>query len=191
MKQLVLFLFHCIIVLQVVAQQKKVNIQFVELKDTTVLSTIRQVIAGEVNSNDTNQFFKNGLGYVNMHIQGFFSGDTVLRYTLEPIMYGFKKKDEDEMYPLFYSYVDNRLVLIYNKVFNRLGGPIAYSNKSKKRLRKQVDRFLEKPKKVTFTDAAGKVAFTDKHFRVDHIKFDNGTTVYLLRSGKAILIKDN
>lgn len=191
MKKIWILVLCCGALVPCVAQekQKKVRIQYLPIADSSIIGTIRQVIDQEVNSSDTNHFFRKGLGYVAMHIQRFSGGDTVLRYDLLPAMYGFKKKDDDDVYPPFYSYVDGRLVLIFSSQLERVGGKIAFTTKSKARLRKQVDRFLEKTERAVFRDMNNKKVFTDRHFRMDYIQFDNETTVFLLRNGKAIVKK--
>ena len=79
-------------------------------------------------------------------------------------------------------------MLIYLNVLDGFSKNI--SEKEREKLRKRVGKTLEKPQTRTFYDMSGKEVFTDKHFRLDYIKFHGGVTVYELKNNQTIIKPD-
>ncbi len=166
------------------------KIQYLDLKDKFVIKEIEKLIKDEINSNDTSQFFKKGLGYIKLNIYNYSDRDTIIKYYLTPSLEGLKKEDTDNKYPLFYTYVSKRIVLIYLNVLLEFAD-YKLAEKSKRRIRKKIEPFLEKTRKMTFYDIEGKKTFTDKNFRIDYIKFHAGRYIYILKDKPPIVINEN
>lgn len=127
----------------------KPDIQYVTLTDTFLISEIKKYITEEKR---TDTLFAKGKGYINISFSYERSGsnsltpnriDTVLTYYL---MTSFMSADGKEntlgdMYPSFYSIVDNRLVCI------NAGGKestyFGFSEKSKKKYGKILEKYIE------------------------------------------------
>lgn len=161
------------------------EIQRIELQDSVAVREIRRLIADEA---DSIGLVRQGLGYVEVHINHYYDvKSTFLRMYAFSISFMVPTSDWAEAaYPPFYTYVGGRLVLVH---VNQLEKSIklTYSAKSKKQLRKRIDQFLEKPERAVFRDMDGKVAFTDKHYRLSHIRFDSGRNVYIRRDGSVLV----
>lgn len=172
------------------SQEKPDNkIQYLVLKDKFLIKEIKKLIVDEINSNDSNQFFKKGLGYVRLNVYNYSHNDTLIKYYITPTMTSFKKDDNDDLYPLFYTYINERIVLIYLNVVNEFS-IFNLSKKSKTRFRKKVEIFLPETKKMTFYDMEGKKTFTDKNFRIDYFKFHGGKYIYILKDKPPIVINE-
>lgn len=198
-KYLLLIIFFCFLANNVFGQTNaKIDIQYLELKDTVLTQEIENLILEEVNReiivNDSNKvfaenFFKKGLGYIYLNINRNIKGDTLCMYYISPTMMTLRKDAMDNAYPPFYSYIGGRLIFIYLSELE-FAANITYSGKSKKMLRKKLDRFLEKPKDVTFYDLNGKKEFRDKKMRIDYFQFHNGKYIYILKNAPPIIARD-
>lgn len=168
------------------------------------MKEIEKLIQEEVNAKEdtstnvkafTENFFKKGFGYVRLYIEGnlqgtfFHEGDTLARYYISPSLVSIKKEAADTVYPPFYSYVGGRLVLVYMPILDNVTD-LNFSEKSKKKLRKRVDAFLEKPQDVTAYNMDGSVAFRDKHFRIDYFRIHTGKYIYILKNKPPIVVKE-
>jgi len=170
-------------------QSKRLDtkISYLGLKDPILTENIKNLISREVNADTSkNNLFRKGLGYIYLEIKQHVNSDTVRQYYISPQLLSIKEDAADELYPDFYSYINNRLVVI------RLQGldGFTYRNlnsKTKRDFRKLVDRYLEKTQKRTFYDMNNKKVFTDKNYRLEHFKFHAGIYIYIFNNGSAIL----
>lgn len=193
-----IILFFC--VLPAFSQKNKsVEIQYIALQDTFLVKEIEKLIQEEVNrvmdtavTNEliTENFFKKGLGYVDLYIEGNLKGDTLAKYYIVPSLMSIREDAADEAYAPFYTYISGRLVLVHMPLLKKAAA-LNFSGKSKKMLRKRVDAFLEKPQDVTVYGMDGSVAFRDKNFRIDYFRFHGGKYIYMLKSKPPIVVKDN
>ncbi|MBV7532475.1 hypothetical protein [Chitinophaga sp. sic0106] len=188
----VIFLFPVLLffTLDCIAQSKcNFVIQQIVIKDSVIIEVIQQVINEEEKSPDSLNLFKRRLGYVNLFVSEQNNGDTVLKYFITPAMYSIKNDDKDEIYSPYYAYINNRLVLVYLNTLKNISD-CPYSAKSKRAIRKKINKCLEATKKVTFYDMNNQPVFTDKHFRKDYFKFHAGKTVYILKNQKRLIINN-
>lgn len=166
----------------------RINIQEITLKDSVMIDVIHQVVNSEEQSTDSTNFFKRKLGYIAVYISEPHNRDTLLKYEIEPRMRDIKEDADDSVFPLFYSYVSGKLILIYFASLRRITD-CPFTLKSKRAIRKKINTFLEPTKKVTFYDTNHKRVFTDRKFRIDYIKYDAGKTVFIMRN-RAPIIRD-
>ncbi|MCC9135236.1 hypothetical protein ACFSKU_12115 [Pontibacter silvestris] len=199
MKYLASFFIFSLLVFSAFGQKRELmEIQYITIKDTFLVKEMEKLIQDEVNREPdttttdkvfTENFFAKGLGYVRLYAGGNLEGDTLTRYYIAPSLVSIKKEAADYVYPPFYSYVGGRLVLVYVPVLENVT-KFNFSKKSKKKLRKRVDAFLEKPRDMTFYDMEGNVAFKDKHFRIDYFRIHDDKYIYILKNKPPIVIRD-
>ena len=174
---LILFILHSNFLF---CQNSKINIQYITLKNKIIEKEIEEIVDKEIENDKTNGFFKKGLGYINLYMENYVHGDTLAKCYVEPSMYSLKKGDENAKYPIFYTYINGRIVLIYINILQNFINPI-FSERSKSKIRRKLNYFLEKTTDQTFYDDSGKKAFRDKNFRIDYFKFDSGKYFYLTK----------
>jgi len=160
------------------------DIPYVKISDSVLISNIDKIIDLQVNSSDTSNLFKKGFGYVSLLVFKYPNNkDTSIIYYINTELFGFKKETSDWSYSDYYSYVNNKLVLVTIGPL-RSFAETKHSEKSKKLIRKLVDKCLVKTQKLTFYNMDGTKAFTDKHFRQDVITFHGGYYLYIFRKKK-------
>lgn len=164
------------------------TLSYVTLTDSILINTIKHSLNIELNSDDSKNLFKKGFGYIAVHVVKYSQNDTLRVYYISPALLSIKEDSPNSLYPDFYSFVNNQLVVIYLDVLNKFAEK-EYSNKEKKRIREMINKHLVKTKKVTFYDENEKKSFTDKHFRIDYFKFGGGYNVYIIK-GKDPVIKE-
>ena len=165
-----------------VAQSKQLaTITQVEITDTTLKNNIRFVLE---KYQKNNAFFKKGYGYVNIFLQSFSQGDTLRRYNISPSLVGIKHRQPDRYYPDYYSYINNKLILIHIDALDDFLDR-KLSEKDKKRIRKLVDNTLEPTRTIVLPHVGKRVK--DKHFRPDYFLLDGGLNVFVLKGDKTIL----
>jgi len=186
---LIYFLSFNLLTFKIYGQAKKqIDIQHILLKDTFLRKEVEKLIAEQVNSNDPQHSFKHGLGYITVNVSKHSKGDTLLEYYIAPNLYSIKEEDLNQIYPPFYTYIGNRIALIYLSELDFVA-KVAYSEKSKRMLRKKIKPFLEKTKDVTFYDVEGRKMFRDKKMRIDYFQFHNGKYIYILKDKPPIVVK--
>lgn len=87
LKKLIVFLVMFISSGYIATSQEKheKKIQYVVLKDTFLVKEIEKLIIEETNINDTNQFFKRGLGYVTLIVKIMRTVIPLLNITLPQV----------------------------------------------------------------------------------------------------------
>jgi len=149
-KSLIILLSFSSIVLN--AQKvAKPDIQYVTLTDTIVIGEIKKYIKDE---EKIDALFAKGKGYINMWFSYNIKKkgneqpshervDTVFTYSLMTSFMSAQGKENtlDDMYPSFYAIIEGRLICINaggteNKYFG-------FSEKSKKKYEKILDRYIE------------------------------------------------
>jgi hypothetical protein len=129
----------------------KPEIKYVTLTDTALISEIKKYIKVE---EKIDTLFAKGKGYILLSFSGvlkrgkrvsetnYATTDTVFTYYLQTSYMAPEKGENlfEEMYPMFYSIVGGRLVNITDPYFSSYLG---FAEKSKKRYRKIVEKYLE------------------------------------------------
>ena len=174
-----------------IAQKAKVknDVNFIVLKDTTLKAAVYKIVDREVAKTDSNNLFKKGLGYISVHVTQYSERDTLISYYISPELFAFKNDTPDDLYPGYYSYLGDRLVLIYIDAFKNMATRVL-TEKYKKRVREVVNNTLEKPKKVVFYDVNNKKAFTDKNFRIDYLNFHSGIYLYIFKHRPPLMVDE-
>lgn len=186
------FLFFIISCSNASCQSSKgLSIQYVQIKDSILIKEIVSTIAIEVNGSDPEHLFRKGLGYIYVNIYSFLKSDTIGSYYISTSFHILRPTSTDDEYPAFYTYVNDRLVLLDNNYLTENVLRPNYSAKSKRKLRKKIEPFLEKTTDATFYDSDNRVAFRDKKFRVERFRFDSGKYVFVLRNGTYKVVMEN
>ena len=75
-----------------VKNKGQIDIQYINLGDTTISNEIKSFIAYEVNSADSEHLFKKGFGYIKLSIEEYLHSDTLCSYYISPSFSDIKKK---------------------------------------------------------------------------------------------------
>ncbi|MCX7551703.1 hypothetical protein [Xanthomarina sp. F2636L] len=135
-------------------QAQELDIHKIELTDIVLISTISEYIK------ETKQNFSefNNIGYIKVSIKSVNKpnlGNELKRvYKIEDVGIEILDKNEDWWYPNYYTYIDNKLIIIYNKTIDDVLN-IKFSNKSKRKFRKILEEYLPPKKKFKFIDFEG------------------------------------
>ena len=169
------------------SQQKaaKRDIQYLSIKDSVLLRNI-SLLADRMDTTNVNNNLKKEYGYIELFIDEFSKGDTIVGYYFTPQYTAIDKKKKDKVFPDFYSFVNNRLVIIDVDALNVISDKM-FSNKSKRKLLALMDKCFEKPHKVIFHNMDGTVSFIDKHFRRNWFPLGAGEYIYILKNKPAII----
>lgn len=163
------------------------SISYISLTDSTLINTINKVVDAATNVESTDNLFRKGFGYISVHVTKYTQKDTLRVYSIAPSLFSIREESSNNLYPDYYSIINNRLVVIYLDGLRQFAN-MEYSDKAKQQIRSIVNGTLEKTKKVTFCDNNEKESFTDKHFRIDHLLWGS-YTVYIIK-GKNPVIKE-
>jgi hypothetical protein len=171
--------------------KNQVDIQYIDLSDSVVIKEIKSIINEEINSNDPEHLFQRGFGYITINIKEFSKSDTLYSYYISPSLSDIKKSELDKKHPIFYTYVANRLVIIYLDILRYPIFNSTVSSRSKSKLIKKINAFLEKPVDRTFYDSSNKIVFRDKHFRLNRFKFDSGKYIFIMKNSAYKIRNEN
>ncbi len=167
-------------------ERKKIHIQEVGIKDTLLIGQINQFIQEETQKDS---MFRKGLWYLYVIISSDKQEDVAQSYYINVSMISLKKDsfypkekniNVDLSYPPFYAYVGGRLVFIRNYALQD-AVCYRYSEKSKRKLRKLQEPFLEKTRKEKAYNMDGTLAFIDRHARLEHFKLHGGKTIIIYK----------
>jgi hypothetical protein len=180
---LIFFVFN---ILSVPSQDFEIH--EIELTDTVLISTISEYIK-ETKTFDS---LFNHVGYVKVDIRGlnnYNKEKEIFRiYYITDSSYPLEKNDQDKSYPDYYTYIDEKLVLIYNDLNKELF-QYTFSCKSKKKLRKLTEPFLGP--KITPKDLPKNKKERDfiKDFREQYVRFRH-TELIIIEGEKPMVIKN-
>lgn len=177
MKKLIFTLFMIMCVVKVSAQSSEGEIQRVQVKDKEFIKNITHFIEDLKNGGDEFGFFKKGLGYVSVQVADYHHGDTLLRYSALQQATGFDNGTDDGLYPPYYTLIDGHPVLLYFRAVQMLAA-VKYSQRSKSLFRKELNRYLDKPKNVVVYDVDNKKNVNAKNFREEYYKLGSGVVFY-------------
>jgi hypothetical protein len=189
------------------------EIQYVNIENNTLVSAVQQLIEQQKLKNN---LFKNGYGYVtidNIEFRGYNTlkgdfkdlitdNDTLITFTTSLSSYLINgSRDVDcfncNYYPPFYTYIDNTLVLIYDKTFNWLftNDESVFSNESKKQLTDIIRKLLKESLNVDFIFYD---PFSSKEYSLNKKERETLTNdkvmsmgAFTLRSGQSVSILRN
>ncbi|MCJ8209307.1 hypothetical protein MUY27_06275 [Mucilaginibacter sp. RS28] len=179
MKKLLVIVIGLILFSSTSAQRLNVDIQELNIKDSTFTKNITNFIEEQKKGGDEFHFFKKGLGYVTVQIADYHKNDTLLRYAVLSQASSFNHDTDDGVYPQYYTFIDGHPVLLYFRSVSMLGN-LKYSEKSKKKLQKVIEPFLEKKRTKLLYDVNQKKTVKVKNFRNEFFKFIGATIYYKL-----------
>ena len=186
MKKASLVLLFCLVCgLQLSYGQKEqlTEISYLKLTDTALIDGINKVVKQEEN-NPNDPLFKKGLGYINVSVQKYSKNDTVIVYYIAPQAFSIRQRDDNQVYPDYYSFVNGRLVLIKLPVLEAFTSR-AFTEKSKKLIRELINDHLDKPVKIRFPDANGKKGLVNE--QRGGFVFGGGMELYVFKNKPAVL----
>ena len=172
----------------------KIDIQRTSIKDTFLVNEIsKMVIEQETRSADDQNslWFKNGYGYIRLTINTFTHGDTLHCFHIRPDQTPIERADEDESFPRYYAFISGRPILIYNwqSVMQPLN--LIFTEHSKKRFLKTLDRSMPKGTKEIGKDNKGKIALRIDNFRPQYVTFGLSKYIYQLKDKSYIVTNDS
>lgn len=180
---LIFFVFN---ILSVPSQDFEIH--EIELTDTVLISTISEYIK-ETKTFDS---LFNHVGYVKVDIRGlnnYNKEKEIFRiYYITDSSYPLEKNDQDKSYPDYYTYIDDKLVLIYNDLNKELF-KYTFSSSSKKKLRKLMDPFLSPKITPKYLPKNKKERDFIKDFREQYVRFRH-TELIIIKGENPIVIKN-
>lgn len=121
-------------------------------KNKLVYTEVRKYIKEQ---SDSSTLFKNGFGFITIeniklydHIPvkprdfDTYGKDVIATFTISKTSYTLSDKYALTRYPSYYSFVDDKLILIYDQTFEWLASPV-YTTESKKNIEKLVLNTLQ------------------------------------------------
>ncbi len=157
---------------------QEIAIQEIELVDNSITYGIKDFIESTKSSN-TNFREK---GYVELRLlyydKTLNNSNVKVRYRIKDQYTGLKKSDN---YPIFYTYVSEKLVLLYFEDYFLIHNN-KIKNSSKKKLSKKIETYLSRVEHIVAKDANGYVIIDDNKFRDE---------TYNLHGGMVLIIYDN
>lgn len=185
-----------------------IDIQYITLKDSVLIREVENLIMYEENrtiekghADDkvyTENLFKKGIGYIEVRMEKYHSGspnfladgDTLYKYYIDPSWYSLKENDSDALYPPFYTYIGGKIVMLHFPIIEKVGH-LQYTSRSKKELRRRLEKYLEKPQKVNLKSEDGTLVIRDDKFRIDYFRFEeDGRHIYIIQNRPhAVLIE--
>ena len=132
----------------------------------------------------------NGFGYVNLRVDTYPKGDTVLRYHIALDQSPIDPAACDSFFPNYYAVINGRPILVYysDAIISTLG--LKFSRKSKAKLLKQLDKVLPKPTKEIGRNEEGEVVLQVDNFRPHYVPFGMNKTIYVLRDKRYVIDKE-
>lgn len=169
-----LFLGTCCFAQQV----PKSTIGYLTIKDSTLIKQIDKM-SGSFNVSNTTSGNRR-LGYISLYVERYSQlSDTTASYFLSPGLSNLAVTDTDNIYPDFYSLVHDRLVLVYIPILYRSDfATRAFTDKSKKELRKLISKYVEKVKNVQLRGADGKIINLGKPRSISY----GGVRIFIMRN---------
>jgi hypothetical protein len=120
---------------------------YITITDTVLTKNIVNVIDKFRSDAFRASPFKKGMGYVALYVVDYPRKDTLIHYSIIPESDQFKPTTNELRYPDGYSYCKGWLVLIYYDSITREFGERAYTEKTKRKIRKMIDKTLGAPLK--------------------------------------------
>lgn len=161
------------------AQEITPDIQKINISDKGFIKNITDYIEDQKGGQDEFGFFKKGLGYVSVQISDYHHQDTLLRYYVLAQASSFDKDSGDILYPQYYTFIDGHPILLYFRSVNMISA-LKYSENSKIKFRKVIEKCLDKPKNTDFYDVNNKKIFTAKKFQNSIYNYGGAKIFYKL-----------
>ncbi|GGG33959.1 hypothetical protein GCM10011344_38440 [Dokdonia pacifica] len=152
---------------------QQIDINEVNLQGTTLHKAIIQFI----NETKNKKTFFNENGYIQLRLtyknNSAKSDEIMSIYRLVDNYHRYDNLDKDHLFPLFYTYVETKLILIYSD----LNIPLKFSEKSKKLIGNLVLETFPKKNPLYVEDAQGNVIIDDKNFVEEVFNINGGVNL--------------
>lgn len=158
------------------------SIDKISIQDTILINQVKEFI---INTKKKKSVFENR-GYVELRYQ-YVNTQTKgneLRYKIS-IQDQYYRPELDRMIcPRYYCYIDQKLVLIYGLwLGNNLEQP-KYKKKVKRKLKKLLKPYFDKPEHIKVRDSTGKVVINDKDFVPESFNLHGGISLSIFGNGE-------
>ena len=182
----------CTLAIGCSVQSGYLKIQETKLKDSVVRREIVKLVETRAYLDST---FRRGYGYITVGFYTMRKGDTLAHYMLSPSVL---RHDEGMHFPPYYTFIDQKLVLVYDLILSDYV-EVKYSHSSKKKLIKLIDKFIdplqrkeEKESSKEFRKAleeqyGTKSSGSGRKDELVHLYYGASTEIYVLRNGKYII----
>jgi hypothetical protein len=169
------------------SEKEKISIKRVMLTDEKLIAQIKDIISE--NQNDT-VFLKRGYIRVDYVHHGYKNEAVVRAYRIKPEYQHADDVTNDRLYPIYYTYVNNRLVSIYDTgIQNSICYQIA--NKSKMRYQRLLEPYLSKAIWIELPKSDGSGTKKAKFRPNSLIQIHGGRTLYIFDDGTSTVEKNN
>lgn len=165
-----------------IAEKDKLEIQQITLTDQELIKQIG-VMIGEKQADSV--FRRRGYISVSYVNRAYPNEQVVRAYNIAPEYLSADEMTNEYRFPLFYSYMNNKLVTIRNTPIYE---SICYQikTKSKKAFQKILEPYLEKKIRIDMPNSSGTGTVKVK-LREDFIQIHGGKTLYILADGRSIV----
>jgi DNA integrity scanning protein DisA with diadenylate cyclase activity len=164
------------------------DIKKITISDTLLYKTVKNFIANR--KNESAKFKK--FGYINLTLKYYNSqANSIDLMSSYSIVDQYFSLDSGYLkYPKYYTYIENRLILIYD-YWSAIFDEKAVSKRDKKKLGKKINKTLDKTEHIVAKDKTGKVVIDDKNFRSEEsINIHGGITLNIYKNKKTEIIKN-
>jgi len=164
---------------------QKVDIQRIQLEDSTLIQGIKTFIANTIISKP----IFNNEGYIEVRMIFI---DEKRKY--KKLKSQYKIKDQyaslksSSIYPSYYTYINDKLVLFYSSL-DFLKNNLHFSNRSKNRLLKKISPYLTKNEHIIAKDENGNIIIDDKNFRDEKYNIHGGSLLNIYNNGDFEIIE--
>lgn len=167
------------------SEKEKLTIKMVTLTDEKLITQIKEIINEKQNDSG---FLKRGYIRVN-YVHHGYKNEAVLRaYNIKPEYQHADDVTNDRLFPIYYTYVENRLVTIYDSgIQNSICYQIA--TKSKMRYQRILEPYLSKAIWIELPKSDGSGTKKAKFRPNSLIQIHGGRTLYILDDGTSIVEK--
>jgi len=167
-------------------ERDKLEIKEITITDQELLKQIGILIEEEQKDSVFRRRGYISVSYANLS----YKEEHVIRsYILNPEYKSIDNLEIEYNFPLFYSFVNNKLVTLVNRpIFDSICYQI--KTKSKKAFQRIVEPYLEKPIWIKMPNSNGKGTSRAKFRPNDLFQLHGGKTLYILADGRVIIKKN-
>jgi len=160
----------------------QLKIQKIDFKDSILFREVKKFIQSEIVKEKE---FK-AVGYVTISTIINTSNDIIRKYHINKNYVNFDDLNNDSQFPLFYSYVDSKLILVRGDFENLVHKK--FSIRSKKHFQKIIEPFLYKVKLIQAPSINGKSKKKMPYREGERIQVHGGIDVSIFINGKVAVV---
>lgn len=160
----------------------QLKIQEIDFKDSILFREVKKFIQSEIVKEKE---FK-VVGYVTIWTILNNSNDIIRKYHINKNYVNFDDLNNDSQFPLFYSYVDSKLILVKGDIENLVNKK--FSIRSKKHFQRVIEPFLYKVKLIQAPSVDGKSRKKMPYREGERIQLHGGIDVSIFINGKVEVV---